>query len=93
MICEHLGLESLIGRQCDYNIKLVQQFFATLVIGAGPNIPISWMTNNQVCHSDFVRFAQLLGYPFVAVDEPVGARMHTENDVYYKDEMAPSIHQ
>ena len=46
MICEKLGLNSLIGRQCDYNIKLVQQFFATLVIGAGPNIPITWMTNN-----------------------------------------------
>ena len=31
MICEKLGLNSLIGRQCDYNIKLVQQFFATVV--------------------------------------------------------------
>ena len=89
MICEHLGLDSLIEQHCNYNIKLVQQFFATLVIGAGPNIPLTWMTNNQVCRSDFVRFSQLLGYPFIAVNEPAGARMHSEHDVYDKEEMAP----
>ena len=32
---------------------------------------------------------RLLGYPFTSVDEPIGARMHNEHDVYYKDEMAP----
>ena len=75
MICEHFGLDSLNEGQYDYNIKLVKKFFTTLVIGVGTNIPFSWMTNNQMCHSDFVRFAQQLGCPLVYVDEPVDARI------------------
>lgn len=83
-IYENLGLNRLIERQCNYNFKLVQQFFASLIIGAGPNIPISWMANGRVCHSDFVLFAAVLGYPFTSVDEPSGTRMHSEYDVYSK---------
>ena len=56
-----LGFHALFEVQCNYNIKLVQQFFATLVIGDGPNIPMTWMTGNQRWESDFVRFSQLMG--------------------------------
>lgn len=88
-ICEKLGLNNLIERRCDYNVWFVQQFFATLVIGEGPNIPLTWMTNDQRYDSDFVRFAQLLGYPFISVDQQSGSRMHNQNGVYDKEAMAP----
>ena len=59
-----MGLHQLMTIKCNYNIELVQQFFATLVLGQEPNIPMTWMTKSRRCHSDFVHFAQLLGYPF-----------------------------
>ena len=64
-------------------------FGRTLVIGASPNIPLTWMTNGRVCRSDFVEFAALLGYPFTSVDVPNGTRMHAENGYYNKEELSP----
>ena len=72
-ICKKLGLYNLIERKCNYNIKLVQQFFATLVIGKGDNIPLTWMTEDRRCELDFSRFANLLGYDFISAEEPCGA--------------------
>ncbi|KAM0923776.1 hypothetical protein ACQ4PT_005302 [Festuca glaucescens] len=88
-ICNHLGLSNLIERKCDYNIKLVQQFFATLVIGKEENIPLTWMTGDRRCESDFSRFANLLGYDFISAEDPCGARMHTPGVAPLKAEMTP----
>ena len=61
----------------------------TLVIGEGENIPLTWMTENRKCESDFVRFAQLLGYDFISAEDPCGARMHIPGVAPDKAEMTP----
>ena len=73
--------------KCNYNIELVQQFYATLVFGQGPNIPMTWMTRDRQCHSDFVHFAELMGYPFRGAGFPQGERMHRH--IVDKKTMAP----
>lgn len=48
----------------DYNIPLIQQFYATLVIKKDDDRTMRWMTGSSPCEATFHKFAQLFGYPF-----------------------------
>ena len=74
-VSRKFGLEKLMRTQQHYKIGLVQQFFASLVIGSGENLPMTWMTGPKCCYSDFVKFASLLGYKYNGSTH-VGKRMH-----------------
>jgi hypothetical protein len=84
-----LGLHPLMQLKQDYNILLVHQFFATLVFGYGEDLPMTWMTGNQVVQSNFIEFAKELGCPFKGNHEPSGARMHLSGVSYNKKVLAP----
>ena len=43
-IVDALGLRPLMTRQCNYNIPLIHQFFATVVFDDSPNIGMTWMS-------------------------------------------------
>jgi hypothetical protein len=73
----------------DYNITLVQKFFATFVFGEGEEIPMTWMTREVLCHSNIVYFANLLGYEFRGVNSLSGAMMHVDGEHYDKKLLAP----
>jgi hypothetical protein len=72
-----------------YNITLVHQFFATLVFGDGEEIPMTWMTTEELCHSNFIDFAALLGYEFRGATSPSGIRMHVDGEYYDNKKLAP----
>jgi hypothetical protein len=63
-VTRKLGLHPLMKIQENYNITLVLKFFATLVFGDGEKIPMTWMTREDLCHSNFIDFSTLLGYEF-----------------------------
>jgi hypothetical protein len=84
-----LGLHPLMQLKQDYNILLVHQLFATLVFGYGEELPMTWMTAVQVVQSNFIEFAEELGYPFKGNHEPSGARMHLSGVAYNKKVLAP----
>jgi hypothetical protein len=88
-ITRKLGLHPLMKIQEHYNIMLVQQFFATLVFGDGEEIPMTWMTGEDLCHSNFTDFAALLGYEFHGATSPSGMRMHVDGEYYEKKKLAP----
>jgi hypothetical protein len=88
-ITRKLGLHPLMKIQENYNITLVQQFFATLVFGDGEEIPMTWMTGEELCHSNFIDFSALLGYEFRGANTPCGARMHVDGEYYEKNKLAP----
>jgi hypothetical protein len=67
----------------------VHQFFATLVFGDGEELPMTWMTGDQVVHSNFIEFAEELGYQFKGNHEPSGSRMHLSGVAYNKKALAP----
>jgi hypothetical protein len=68
---------------------LVHQFFVTLVFGDGEEIPMTWMTGEDLCHSNFIDFAALLGYEFRGATSPSGMRMHVDGEYYDKKKLAP----
>jgi hypothetical protein len=84
-----LGLHPLMQLKQDYNILLVHQFFATLMFGDGEELPMTWMTGDQVVHSNFIEFAEELGYPFKRNHMPRGTRMHLSRVAYNKKALAP----
>jgi hypothetical protein len=88
-ITRKLGLHPLMQLKQDYNILLVHQFFATLVFGDGEELPMTWMTGDQVIHSNFIEFAEELGYPFKGNHMPCGTRMHLFGVAYNKKALAP----
>jgi hypothetical protein len=47
------------------------------------------MTEEDVCHSNFIDFAALLGYEFRGATSPCGARMHVDGKYYEKKKLAP----
>jgi hypothetical protein len=88
-ITEKLGLHPLMQIKQDYNVLLVHQFYATLVFGDGEELPMTWMTGDQRVESNFIEFAELLGYPFTGNHDPCGARMHLAGVAYNKNVLAP----
>ena len=90
-VTEKMGLHPLMKMSHQYNIELIHQFFATLVFGNTPDIPMTWMSGDDVCHSNFVEFATILGYPFDPAG-PSGKRMHISG-VIDKRQLAPSTTQ
>jgi hypothetical protein len=69
-IYEELDLTKLLTIKCDYNAQWILQFYATLVIKGDDVKTMKWMTGTQMCTSNFVNFARVLGYTFYAnVDE------------------------
>jgi hypothetical protein len=79
-VSRKLGLHPLMKIQEHYNITLVHQFFATLVFGDGEEIPMTWMTEEELCHSNFIDFAALLGYEFCGATSPSGIWMHVDGE-------------
>ena len=89
-IARKLGLEKLISyTQQDYDIQLVQQFFATVVFDNDEDVTMTWMTGPIRCTSNFVEFATALGYEFKGATTPVGMRMHVEGTAYNKSRLRP----
>lgn len=75
-VIDQMGLLHLMTLQCDYNVYLIQQFFATLVLKGDDAKTMKWMTGSTYCESNFYKFADVLGYSF---DGPraIGHRIHT----------------
>ena len=63
-IVRKLELEKLISSQQHYDIKYVQQFFATVQFGKDEDVTLTWMTGPINCVSSMIRFCELLGYEF-----------------------------
>jgi hypothetical protein len=88
-ITHKLGLHPLMKIQEHYNITLVQQFFSTLVFGDGEEIPMIWMTGEELCQSNFIDFSALLGYESRGATSPSGMRMHVDGEYYEKKKLSP----
>jgi hypothetical protein len=76
-VVERLGLTGLMTLQCDYDPKLILQFYATVAFTGDDDRTFKWMTGTRYYESSFTRFASLLGYPFDGPTNPVGHRIHT----------------
>ena len=63
-VVEQFGLVTLMEKQCGYNVPLVVQFFATLVIEDDDVKTLKWMSNTTFCMSTFKKFGTILGYGF-----------------------------
>jgi hypothetical protein len=61
------------------------------MFGDGEELPMTWMTGDQVVHSNFIEFAEELGYPFKGNHVPCGTRMHLSGVAYNKKALAPSM--
>jgi hypothetical protein len=59
------------------------------VFGDGEEIPMTWMTGEDLCQSNFIDFAALLGYEFHGATSPSGIRMHVDGEYYDKKKLAP----
>lgn len=57
-ISEKLGLFNLMEIREDYNITLVQQFYAIVVFGTDQARTMTWMTSNHRCSATFYDFAE-----------------------------------
>ena len=88
-VARKIGLEPLITTQQDYDIDMVQQFFATLVLGDEEDTKMTWMTGPLKVSAHYSEFGEALGYVFKYVNEPVGHRMHVEGVAYDKKILAP----
>lgn len=60
-VTEKLGLHPLMELRQNYNVQLIQQFFATVYFGNSNDDDIYWMTGNGRYNSTFRRFAVVLG--------------------------------
>jgi hypothetical protein len=59
------------------------------VFGDGEEIPMTWMTGEDLCHSNFIDFSAILGYEFRGANSPCGIRVHVDREYYEKKKLAP----
>ena len=60
-VARKIGFEHLISTQQDYDIEMVQQFFATLVLGTEEDTKMTWMTGPLKCSATFSEFGTVFG--------------------------------
>jgi hypothetical protein len=89
-VLEKMGLTELATLQCNYNLGIIKQFFATLVILPNPQKSMKWMFGEHECQADFSVFASLLGYSYDG-DTPVGRRVHSPGTKPDKDNSMTSM--
>src|SRR3954463_13405414 len=70
-ICEKLGLFNLMELREDYNVYLVQQFYATVVFGSDQDRTMTWMSGTTRCIATFHDFAKSSLRPFMAYSLPL----------------------
>jgi hypothetical protein len=88
-VIEKMGLIELATLQCNYNLGLIKQFYATLVILPNPQKSMKWMSGEHECTTDFSVFASLLGYAYDG-ENPVGRRVHFPGTKPDKDKLYDS---
>jgi hypothetical protein len=59
-VIERMGLHKLVKVKCDYNIHLIQQFYATLVFKKDEDRTMKWMTDSTPCTTTFHMFSHYL---------------------------------
>jgi hypothetical protein len=48
-VTERIGLHKLMKIKCNYNIPLIQQFYATLAIKKNDDCTMQWMSGSSPC--------------------------------------------
>src|SRR3954463_8017519 len=76
-ICEKLGLYNLMELHEDYNVHLVQQFYATVVFGSNQERTMVWMSGTTRCTATFHDFSNVIFENFHGVSTPLGLHMHS----------------
>ena len=62
--------------QQDYDIRIIHQFFATVVFDNDDLRSFQWMTGPTSLRSNFKEFGQILGYDYDGAVIESGYRMH-----------------
>ena len=52
-VVDCLGLRHLMDTECNYNVTMVQQFYATVVFDTDVNIGMTWMSDTHMLTSNF----------------------------------------
>ena len=65
-VVDCLGLYHLMKLECNYNVFMVQQFYATVVFDSDVNTGLTWMSGSHKLKANFQEFGALLGYPFIS---------------------------
>ena len=63
-VVDCLGLRHPMKLECNYNVFMVQQFYATMVFYGDVNTDMTWMSGSHKLKATFQEFGALLGYPF-----------------------------
>ena len=71
-----MGLHHLMSLKCDFNITLLKQFYATLVMKGDEARTMKWMSGDVYCTATFIEFGELLGYDYTNNVTPSGIRLH-----------------
>jgi hypothetical protein len=77
-----MGLRKLMKIQCNYNIPLIHQLYATLSIKKDDDRTMQWMSDTSPCQASFHKFTKLLDYPFDGGHRLHGPQ-HTNKDVLF----------
>src|SRR3954463_14143596 len=88
-ICEKLGLYNLMELHEDYNVHLVQQFYATVVFGSDLDRTMVWMSGTTRCTTTFHDFANIIFETLPGLSTPVVRRMHSARYGENPSKLAP----
>jgi hypothetical protein len=88
-ICEEFDLIKLMELNCDFDVQLIHQFFASVHFGSDEARHLSFM-----CHDEFFRvpwsaFCQALGYEDTGLEGQGGLRPHDRDHPMDKEKLAP----
>ena len=86
-VVDCLGLRRLMDTESNYNVTMIQQFYATVVFDKDINIGMTWMSDTHMLTSNFREFAAILGYRFSGSMLDEGTRMHLTGSSYDKAQL------
>ena len=88
-ICEEFDLIKLMTVNCDFDVQLVHQFYATVHFGSDVERHLSFMCLDEFFHVPWRAFCNALGYEDTGIEGQGGIRPHDRAHPMDKVKLAP----
>jgi len=88
-MCGEFGLYPIMELNKDFDIGLIQQFYATVHFQQDEARTFRWMTHETLLEANLASFGAALGYPRSPVVDENGWRSHDSSFALTKDALEP----
>jgi len=88
-LCEEFDLVKIMSVNCDFDVQLIHQFYATVHFGEDDARTLTFMCRDELFHVPWRAFCNAIGYEDTGLEGRGGIRPHDFPESMPKEKLAP----